>query len=81
MSWLTGAGLRLVWWSLVAFVGLISWSVRWSWSSGIVFRGCDGLRGPLGGNSKAVVFCSCLAAIFVVCEAVGPYKFILEWAF
>ena len=42
--------------------------VRGSWSSGVVFRGCARLRGPLGGNSKAVVFCLCLAAIFVVCS-------------
>ena len=54
------------------FVGRVSWSVRGSWSSGVVFRGCARLRGPLGGNSKAVVFCSCLAAIFAVCSLLLP---------
>ena len=56
----------------MVFVGRVSWSVRGSWSSGVVFRGCARLRGPLGGNSKAVVFCSCLAAIFVVCSFLLP---------
>ena len=57
------------------FVGRVSWSVRVSWLSGGVFRGCACLRDPLGGNSKAVVFCLCLAAIFVVCSFLLPSIF------
>ena len=54
-----------------------TWSVRGSWSPGVVFRGCARLRGLLGGNSKAVVSCSCLAAIFVVCSLLLPSLFSL----